>query len=226
MLFSGKLFGISNFRMPSIASFIRPHERTSKHSRVITKATNRPECAVFIATSIDGFLARACGSVDWLDPIQSAAAAAGDDLGYQAFYSSVDVVLIGRKTYNTVRQFPEWPYATKRCLVLTHGELGSDIPRRPNGEAFSVEAVSGEPEHILAQLWEQDVQRVYIDGGATIQSFQAAGFVDDLTVSVVPVILGDGIPLFQRGSEQQFQLINSVTSCTGLVQMKWRAVRG
>lgn len=193
---------------------------------VSTSATcrERPECAVFIATSIDGYIARKCGSLDWLDPVQDAASQAGDDLGYKAFYGSVDAIVMGRNTYDTVKRFPEWPYSGKRCLVLSHRELGDDLPEGPAGPC-AVEACAGEPAQILKQIWNEGVRRVYIDGGATIQQFQAAGLLDELIVSVAPVMLGTGIPLFREGSEQQFQFISSCTSITGLVQIKWRSVR-
>lgn len=173
----------------------------------------RPTCSVFIATSLDGFIARPDGGIDWLDRVQ----VEGEDYGYQAFFDSVDALLLGRKSYDVVLGFEKWLYAGKRCLVLTH---------RPTESRHGEEFVSGPIDALLERLRAEGVRRLYVDGGDVIQQFLAADLIDDLTVSVVPVLLGSGIPLFSsQGSERSLSLEGSRAWPSGLVQSHYRVVR-
>jgi len=161
---------------------------------------------VFLATSVDGYIARADGSLDWLDSVQ------GPDYGFAAFYASIDTLVMGRATYETALGFGEWPYAGKRVVVLTHRALAprSDV-------AFA----SGAPAEILARLGE--ARRVYVDGGDVIRQFLAAGLIDDLTLSIVPMVLGGGIRLFAGGEGEQALVLDSSQAWpTGLVQLRYR----
>jgi dihydrofolate reductase len=166
----------------------------------------RPRCSVFIASSLDGFIARPDGTFDFLSVVERE----GEDYGFADFFGSIDALVIGRNTYETALAFPEWPYAGKRCIVLTHRETPS-----AHGEQF----FAGEPEALL-ELALAGAQRLYVDGGAVIRAFLASNLIDDLTVSVVPVLLGQGISLF--GSEVPEQRL-SLQSCkayeSGLVQL-------
>jgi dihydrofolate reductase len=167
----------------------------------------RPRCSVFIATSLDGYIARTDGTFDFLSIVERE----NEDYGFADFFATIDALVIGRNTYETALAFPEWPYAGKRCIVLTHRETPS-----VHGEQF----FAGEPEALLEQLALAGAQRLYVDGGAVIRAFMAGNLLDDLTVSVVPVLLGQGIALF--GSEVPEQRL-SLTSCkayeSGLVQL-------
>jgi dihydrofolate reductase len=167
----------------------------------------RPRCSVFIATSLDGYIARPDGTFDFLSIVERE----DEDYGFADFFGTIDALVIGRNTYETALAFPEWPYAGKRCFVLTHRETPS-----VHGEQF----FTGKPEALLEQLALAGAQRLYVDGGAVIREFLAGNLIDDLTVSVVPTLLGSGISLF--GSEVPEQRL-SLESCkayeSGLVQL-------
>lgn len=144
-----------------------------------------PRFSVFLGTSLDGFLARTDGSLDWLDTVH----VPGEDYGYQAFFDSVDALLLGSRTYETVRAFDEWPYGDKPCFVASSRNW---VPVRH--ETF----IRGNPVELARKLAERDYSRVYLDGGALIRSFLATGLVSDMTLSVIPILLGRGIPLFRE----------------------------
>jgi dihydrofolate reductase len=142
---------------------------------------------VFVGTSLDGFIARENGDFDWLT-------AAGDALGetgYDEFFASVDAMVLGRATFDTVSTFPEWPYAGKRVLVLSRTLLRSSGKRMEPDT--TVHATLGD---VLDALRAEGRRRVYVDGGRTIQSFLRAGLVREITITRAPVLLGSGIPLF------------------------------
>jgi len=169
----------------------------------------RPRCSVFIATSLDGFIARPDGTFDFLSIVETP----GEDYGFAEFFATVDALVIGRNTYETALGFPEWPYAGKRCIVLTHRETPS-----VHGEQFFSGAASG----LVEQLALVGAQRLYVDGGAVIRDFLAAGLIDDMTLSIVPLLLGTGIPLFGAEVPEQRLLLESSRSYpSGLVQLHY-----
>jgi dihydrofolate reductase len=171
--------------------------------------TPRPQCSVFIAVSLDGYIARPDGRLDWLDGVQMP----GEDYGYAAFYASVDALIMGRGTWDVCRAFPEWPYSGKRVIVLTN---------RPEPASHGEELVCGDVGPVLAKLQRDGVRRIYVDGGVVIRQFLAAGLIDDLTIAVVPRILGDGIRLFDRGMpEVGLELVSQKAWPTGLVQLNY-----
>jgi dihydrofolate reductase len=140
--------------------------------------------SVFIATSLDGFIARADGGLDWLPT------GGGEEHGYEAFMATVDALVIGRKTYETVLAFDTWPYGPKPVFAL------STRPLTPAPAGAVVEQMSGLPAEIAAQLAARGVRHIYVDGGITIQRFLQAGLIQRLIITRIPVLLGDGIPLF------------------------------
>lgn len=175
--------------------------------------TFRPQLSVFIATSLDGYIARRDGGIDWLQSVERP----GEDYGYKAFADSIDTMVLGRKTYETALGFPAWPYAAFRCIVLSHQTLTAR-----NGETF----FCGEPEHLVEKLTAEGARRVYVDGGEVVRQFLAAKLIDDLTISVIPIVLGDGIPLFKGGgTEQPLELLEGKTFPSGLVQLCYRVVK-
>ena len=175
-------------------------------------AVPRPRCSVFIAASLDGFIARRDGGIDWLSIVE----APGEDYGYSKFFDDVGALILGRRTYDTVLGFSSWPYGDKPCVVFTH---------RPPPEARHRERFhAGAPEPLLAELHEAGVRRVYVDGGALIRSFLRAHLVDDITLSVIPVVLGDGIPLFGDGiPERRLRLAGGQAFASGLVQLRYES---
>ncbi len=140
---------------------------------------------VFVGTSVDGFIARPNGELDFLD------AGGGEPHGYDEFIATVDALVIGRNTFETVLQFPSWPYGEKRVVVLSSRPL--DLSATPAG---TVEQMSGDPAGIVAKLASRGMDHLYVDGGITIQRFLRAGLVDRLVITRVPVLIGQGIPLF------------------------------
>jgi len=169
----------------------------------------RPRCSVFIATSVDGFIAREDGTFDFLSIVEQP----DQDYGFAEFFGSVDALVIGRNTYETALAFDEWPYAGKRCIVLTHRETPS-----LHGEQF----FSGAPGALVEQLGLGGAQRLYVDGGAVIRSFLGADLIDDFTLSIIPVLLGRGISLFgNEVPELRLTLESSESYPSGLVQLRY-----
>jgi dihydrofolate reductase len=163
-------------------------------------------CSVYIAVSADGYIAGPRGELDWLDAVQ----VEGEDYGYAAFFRSVDTLVIGRQTWEVARGFPSWPYAGKRVIVLTH---------RPAEMTHGEEIASGDVREVALG------GRTYVDGGAAIRQFLDAGRVDDITLSIVPVLLGDGIRLFDRGlPPASLQLVDARSFPSGLVQLRYEVV--
>jgi dihydrofolate reductase len=141
--------------------------------------------SVFVGTSVDGFIARPNGDFDFLP------AGGGEPHGYNEFMASVDALVIGRKTFEIVLALPEWPYGDKRVVVLSSRPV--DFSKVSGGV---VEHMSGPAPEIVAKLAASGVQHVYVDGGITIQNFLRDGLVQRLTITRVPVLIGEGIPLF------------------------------
>ncbi len=141
--------------------------------------------SVFVGASVDGFIARPNGDLDFLPP------GGGEPHGYNEFIATVDAIVIGRKTFETVLTFPAWPYGDKRVVVLSSRPV--DLSGVRGGV---VEQMAGPPAEIVSKLAASGVRHVYVDGGITIQRFLRAGLIQRLIITRVPVLIGDGIPLF------------------------------
>lgn len=141
--------------------------------------------SVFIGTSVDGFIARPNGDLDFLPE------GGGEPHGYNEFIASVDAIVIGRKTFETVLAYPAWPYGDKRVVVLGSRPVDLSTVR---GDV--VEQMGGPPAEIVSQLAARGIQHVYVDGGITIQGFLRAGVIQRLIITRVPVLIGEGVPLF------------------------------
>src|SRR5215469_10270582 len=171
----------------------------------------RPRFSIFIATSLDGYIARADGSIDWLSIVHPV----DEAHGYERFVSSVDTIVIGRRTYETVLEYEKWPYVGKRVIVMTH---------RPEKALNAEEFYSGSTLELANRLTE--AKRVYVDGGSVVSQFLAAGLIDDATISIIPIVLGNGIRLFSGGEgEHRLELEGSRSWPSGMVQIRYR-VRG
>jgi dihydrofolate reductase len=142
------------------------------------------KASVFVGTSVDGFIARANGDLDWLPP------GGGEPHGYEEFMATVDALVIGRKTFETVLAFDEWPYGEKPVFVLSTRQLAAAPP------GAVVEHMSGDPVEIVSQLTDRGIEHIYVDGGITIQRFLRAGLIQRLVITRVPVLIGEGVPLF------------------------------
>lgn len=170
--------------------------------------------SAFVGTSVDGFIARRNGELDFLP------ADGGEPHGYDEFMASVDALVIGRKTFETVLAFPDWPYGDKRVVVLSSRPIDFSTVR-----GGAVEQMNGPPAEIVAKLDSDGVQHIYVDGGITIQGFLRAGLVQRLIVTRVPVLIGDGIPLFGT-LPQDVQLHHVATQHyrSGLVKSEYELV--
>ena len=168
------------------------------------------KASVFIGTSLDGFIARTNGDLDFLPP------GGGEPHGYDEFMATVDALVVGRKTFEKVLTFETWPYGQKPVFVLSARPLASTPP------GAVVERMSGAPADILSQLTARGIRHVYVDGGITIQRFLQAGLIQRLIITRVPVLIGDGIPLF--GSLQRDIPLEHVATrhyASGLVQSEY-----
>ena len=163
--------------------------------------------AVFIAVSLDGYIARENGGIDWLDPYH------GEEHGYDEFFASVDALVIGSGTYETVLGFPSWPYGNKRVVVCT---------RQTTTARHGEQIWSGSPRALVELLERDGVAKVYLDGGALIRSFVKEGLVDEMTINVIPLVLGAGRPLFASGlPEVPLRLVQTRGFASGVVQMSY-----
>jgi len=169
--------------------------------------------SVFVGTSVDGFIARKNGDLDWLP------AGGGEPHGYDEFIATVDTIVIGRKTFETVLSFEAWPYGRTRVVVLSSQPVDLSTAAARGGV---VEQMGGSPAEIVANLAASGAQHLYVDGGITIQRFLRAKLIDRLIITRIPVLIGDGIPLF--GSlPQDIRLRHVVTRSypSGLVQSEY-----
>jgi dihydrofolate reductase len=179
--------------------------------------TNAVKASVFIGISLDGFIAREDGGIDWL---HESGGDPGEDYGYGAFFDSVDALVMGRNTFDLVLTFPEWPYGTKPVIVLTSRPL-----EIPGALADRVSTLSGPPEEIVRRLGERGLTHVYVDGGKTIQSFLAAGLIQRMTITRLPILIGTGIPLFGPVPHDiKLRHVETRTYGNGLVQSTYDVV--
>ena len=168
--------------------------------------------SVFIATSLDGFIARQNGDIDWL--VNAGDANDPEDYGYGAFIATVDCIVMGRNTFEKVLSFPEWPYAGKRVVVISR-----TLNTTPEHAAGKVELSAGPVEQLAAQLNSEGHGRIYIDGGKTVQSFLRAGLVTDMTLTRIPILIGSGLPLFgELPGDIHLDHIETKTYRSGFVQ--------
>ncbi len=168
------------------------------------------KASVFIATSIDGFIARQDGGLDWLpaDP---------EPHGYDEFIAAVDALVIGRKTFETVLSFGTWPYGTKPVVVLS-----TTLPEVKVPEGAVCEVMAGTPHEIVTRLTERGLKHLYIDGGITVQRFLEAGLIQRMTITHIPVLLGSGIPLFGPLSRDvRLEHVATRSYPSGLVQSEY-----
>ncbi len=170
---------------------------------------------VFIATSIDGFIAKSNGDIEWLlkrdDP--------SEDHGYNSFITDIDGIIMGRKTFEKVMQFEEWFYS-KPVIVLSNTLTSSSVPETLTDK---VRILNSTPSELMNSLAKEGWKRVYIDGGQLIQSFLREGLIEDLIITSVPVLLGEGRPLFgPLKNEISLEHVTTLSFPSGLVQSKYR----
>lgn len=171
--------------------------------------------SVFVGASVDGFIARPDGGLDWLPEN------GGEPHGYDEFVDSIDVIVIGRKTFEIVRDFDPWPYKRKRVVILSEQPLDYSAV-----DGALVEQMAGPPDQIVETLAATGATNLYIDGGITIQRFLRAGVIDRLIITRVPVLIGQGIPLFGSLTEDiSLSHVATQAFSSGLVQSEYRIAR-
>jgi len=174
--------------------------------------------SVFIATSLDGYIADKNGGIDWLHSVPNPNKS---DLGYNKFNKQIDAIVMGRNTFETVCGFDiDWPYKIP-VFVLSNSlkEVSKDYQDK-------VYLVNGSLQEITEQINQKGYYRLYIDGGATVQSFLKEDLIDDLIITTIPVVLGEGIPLFAMLSKElDFELISSEIYINQLVQSHYSRKR-
>lgn len=174
------------------------------------------EIILYIASSLDGFIAREDGSVDWLGYFDDDETE--EDYGYQELFGKVDIVLIGRRTYEQILGFGEWPYEGKRCVVFTHEPLAYSDER--------VEFVS-EPPAFLRSASEDKSALTWLVGGADLATHLLnKGLIDEIILTILPIVLGNGIPLFKEIHEDvKLKLMETKNFSNGFVQLHYEVLK-
>lgn len=178
--------------------------------------------SVFIAASLDGYIAREDGDIEWLHNSGHGQVDQGEDFGYETFISTIDALVMGRNTYEKVLSFGgTWPYGNTAVFVLSNS--GVDIP--PDIQN-SVSTLSGHPKEIIDELKSRGHTHLYLDGGQTIQHFLAEGLVDQMIITHIPVLIGSGIPLFGSLKEDvSLKLVESKTFPNGFVKTTYEVFK-
>ena len=169
---------------------------------------------VYITTSIDGFIAKKDGGINWLFDVPNPD---NSDYGFQEFLNSIDAIVMGRNTFELVQTFTEWPYY-KPVFVLSNAL--KSVPESLSGKA---EILNGSPEFIVKELNARKFFNLYIDGGKTIQGFLKLGLIDEIVITRIPILLGEGIPLFaELTKEQKFEHVNTTVFNNALVRSHYK----
>lgn len=191
-----------------------------------TIPADRPRASAFIATSVDGFIAKPDGGLEWLtgqpDDENTGQLDPEQDFGYGEFFASVDALVMGRGTFDVVQGFAgDWPYGDKPIYVWTSHP--DDLEPK---EGSVVHPVTGALDEVVARLVADGIGHVYVDGGKVIRQFLAAGLIDRMTISTPPILIGEGIPLFGgTGDDVGLELVSCETFDGGMVQRVYDVVR-
>ena len=170
---------------------------------------------VYIATSLDGYIAREDGTIDWLMELPNPEKS---DYGFSVFLERIDGMIMGRKSFETVLEFKEWPYP-KRLRIFV---LSNSLSELPGKLSAKVEIVRGELKRIIELLKVRGFNNLYVDGGKTIQSFLEEDLIDEMIITRIPILLGSGIPLFDKNNlELQFEHVGTEVFNNMLVRSKY-----
>ena len=181
------------------------------------------KCSVYIATSVDGFIAKKDGNVDWLHTAGNLQADMGEnaDMGMGAYMASVDCLIMGRKCMQMISSFnltdEQWPYGETRIIVLSN-----TLKTAPDNVKDKVEMYAGDLNQLISKLESEGHQHAYIDGGTTIQAFINLQLINEMTITRAPVLLGEGIPLFAK-TEKDIKLTkaHSITFANDFIQEQY-----
>lgn len=174
---------------------------------------------VYIATSLDGFIARRDGSLDWLSGAE-VISSNKEDYGFHSFFGMIDTVVMGRKTFEKVLTFGQWPYKQKKFVLLSNNLKTTDLPYEVQNEEIII--LSGSPKKITEELKKTGSENIYVDGGETIQLFLKYGQIDEIIITKIPILLGNGVPLFGK-LDQDIHLKHISTNSypSGFVQSRY-----
>ncbi len=176
-----------------------------------------PTGHVMMAITLDGYVARKDHSLDWLMKQNTA----GENHGFAEFLDSIDVIVMGSGSFRTVLGFDTWPYK-KPVVVLSQSLTGADIPPELTGR---VEVVALTPQDVMIEMENRGWQRIYVDGGAIVQSFLKLGLISDFKLAIVPILIGDGIRLFgDLTSDIDLKLTHTNAFPSGLVELRYKVV--
>lgn len=180
--------------------------------KVLMIQKRRPKISIYIAMSIDGYIARKNGGLNWLEYGHTG----DEDYGFKTFIKNIDVLVLGKNTYEVVSKFDKWPYEGKRVIVL------SKTLKEVRKEA---ELFCGQLTDLVSILYSDNSKHIWVDGGITVSKFLEAGLVDEITVSIIAIVLGSGIPLFNpMDNEHKCRLLSTQSYPSGLVQLKYEVV--
>lgn len=176
------------------------------------------KASVFIAASVDGFIARLDHNLDWLENPRTRP---GQDYGYQQFIQSVDALLMGRATFDVIRGLKDWSAPKLPTFILTRRPL-----RLPAGQFTHVQRIQGSPDAVYRELESRGYQHIYVDGGQVISAFLSASLIDEMIITRIPILLGRGIPLF-KGLDHviKMELMSVVDFGDGFTQNKFRVLK-
>lgn len=170
---------------------------------------------LYIATSLDGFIARKNGSVDWLSPYEKS----GEDYGYKEFYDKVGTLIMGNTTYQQTISFGNFPYNEKECFVFS-----KTTNKCQNGD---ISFVNGDVKKFIEELKPKDDKNIWLVGGAsTIDKFLKHDLIDEYIISIIPLLLGEGIHLFkEKNVEKSLKLLNTKSYDSGLIQIHYKRLK-
>ena len=172
---------------------------------------------VYIATSLDGHIAKKDGNIEWLMEVPNPE---NSDYGFSEFMVRIDGIIMGRNTFDTVVGFDQWPYS-KPVFVLTN-----TMKSVPGGYEDKAHIVSGKLKNIVASLESKGIKNLYVDGGKTIQSFLQEDLIDEMIITRIPTILGSGIPLFiDMDQELKFKVVKTEVLNQDLVKSTYKRIR-
>jgi len=174
------------------------------------------EVTYYVASSLDGFIAKSDGGIDWLSCVE----VEGEDYGYSEFFDSVDGLLMGRATFDQVQGFGPWPYGDKPCWVWTRRAIDS----KPS----SAVATAQSPAEIVGEASKQGLNRLWLVGGGRFAgAFEVERLISTYIISIIPVLLGDGVPVISgHGSFERLDLTESRAYESGLVQLTYMPRHG
>jgi len=177
----------------------------------------KTKASVYIATTVDGYIADKDGSVKFLNQYQSSASEADGDMGFADFLNSIDLLIMGRKTFDQVISFGDdlWPYGDRQVWIWSRNPSVVKIPQIRSNNAV---AVSAAPKELMRMAQQKGYRHVYVDGGTTIQQFLQQDCIDDLVLTRVPLLLGEGIPLFLKTPRLSLEHVSTKSYSNGLVQ--------